>query len=103
MQININAQDIERLVQDELIKAGLGKVISEAVQKTLQSGYNNPIDDAIKRYVLGVAERMLREMFAEQLDAAIAEAVKKHITTDAANKLIESTITKMVRAAESNY
>jgi len=47
MKIEINADDIEKLVREELVKAGLGKVIAEGVQKAL-SGYDSPVEKALK-------------------------------------------------------
>jgi hypothetical protein len=50
MEINITPGDVEKMVKDSLVKAGLGKAITEAIQKALTGSYNNPIDEAIKRF-----------------------------------------------------
>lgn len=101
MQINISAEDVERMVKDELVKAGLGKAIAEAVQKTLAPGYNNPLDTAVSKYVGEVASRLLRETFAETIEHSVAAAIKARITVEFIDKVVAEAVAKMVRAVDS--
>lgn len=102
MQIEIKAEDVERMVRDELVKAGLGKVIVDTIAKTL-TGYNSPVEDAIKRYVGEVAGRMLREMFEPLIVDSVTAALKAKVTSDFVDKVVAAATDKMVRAADERY
>lgn len=102
LELNISPEDIEALVRDSIMRSGFGKAVNEGVQKAL-SGYNNPLDEAIKRYVLDVAGTLLREKYNDQIRAAIATAMEKHVTTNILDKITEAAIEKMARAAQDRY
>lgn len=102
LELNISPEDIEALVRDSIMRSGFGKAVNEGVQKAL-SGYNNPLDEAIKRYVLEVAGTLLREKCGDQVRAALLTAMEKHVTADILDKITEAAIQKMIRAAEDRY
>lgn len=102
MQIEIKSEDIEKMVREELIKAGIGKVIVEGVHKAL-TGYNNPVDTAIKLYVGEVAAKVIREHYAAQIDEAIVKTIREMMTPELIDKVTDATVKKMVRAAADTY
>ena len=102
MKIEINADDIEKLVREELVKAGLGKVIAEGVQKAL-TGYDSPVEKALKQYMGEVAGRLIREHFTAHIEEAILAAIRAKVTTEAVNTLVDAAVGKMVRAVDERY
>lgn len=104
MKIEINSEQVEQLVHDTILKAGIGKAIQEAVVRTISaSPYNNPIDEALKRYIVTVVEAMMKTEFREQIDAAVREAIKQRIDAKTLETLSGAAIEKIVRAAEDRY
>jgi len=99
MKIEINADDIEKLVREELVKAGLGKVIAEGVQKAL-SGYDSPVEKALKEYMAEVARRLIREHFTASIEESIMAHIRAKVTAEAIEKIVDASVNKMVRAAE---
>ena len=99
MEVNITDEDVERLVKDTLIKTGLGKAIADSVRRAL-SGYDSPVDRAIKAYVAFVAGELVRERFTEQIRVAVAAAIDARVTTELVNTTVNTAIERMVRAAE---
>jgi hypothetical protein len=99
MKIEISADDIEKLVREELVKAGLGKFIAEGVQKALSS-YDSPVEKALRQYMSEVATRLIREHFTAHIEEAIMTHIKAKVTTEAIDKIVDTAVTKMVRAAE---
>lgn len=103
MNINITPEDVDALVKDALLKAGIGKAITEAVAKTL-SGYNNPIDENLKRYVGEVAGELIREKFSAQIKVAVAAQIEAKVTHELIETVTCAATDKMIQAArESRY
>lgn len=99
LELNIKPEDIERLVNDSIMQAGFGKAVTEAIKKALV-GYNNPVDEAIKRYVGQVASDLIREKYAEEVRAAVARHIEAKVTTELIDKMTDEAVSKMERAAE---
>lgn len=103
MHINITPEDVDTLVKDALLKAGIGKAITEAVAKTF-SGYNNPIDEKLKQYVGDVAGDLIRTKFDAQIKEAVAAHIEAKVTREIIDSVVNVSVDKMVRAAqESRY
>lgn len=103
MQINLTPDDVDTLVKDTILKAGIGKVITDAVARTLGASYNNPIDDALKRYIGTVVGQLLETDFKVQVDAAVRAAIEERLTAPIMQKMSEAAIQKIVKAAEDSY
>jgi hypothetical protein len=99
MEIKIEADDVERLVKDSLVKAGLGKTISEAVSKAF-SGYDNPVEREIKKYVAEIASTLIRERFTVQIKESVALEVENRVTGELINKTVKEAMKRIERAAE---
>lgn len=99
LELNIKPEDIERLVKDSIMQAGFGKAVSEAITKAC-SGYNNPIDEALKRYVGEVAAALVREKYAGDVRAAVARYIETRVTQELIDKMTDEATKKMQRAAE---
>jgi hypothetical protein len=102
IELNITAADAEQLVKDTLLKDGLGRVISDAVSKSL-SGYDSPIDRAIKVYVAEVASKLVREKFADQIKDAVIAVIESKVTQEVINDCAAKAVEKMIDAAHKDY
>lgn len=102
LELNIKPEDVEELVKDSIMKAGFGKVVENAITKAL-SGYNNPIDEAVKGYVAIVARQLLEEKFEFQIREAVTMALTERVTKDFINSVVEAATDKMIKAANDRY
>lgn len=102
MNIEITPDDVEKLVKDQLVKAGLGKAISEAVARNF-SGYDNPVDKEIKKYVGEVVSSLIREKYAEQIKVAIATVVEERVTQSMIDETVDTAMSRIEKAANDTY
>jgi hypothetical protein len=102
MEITVKPEDVDAFVKDALIKAGIGKMVSEAIAKTF-SGYNNPIDEQMKNFVASVARQLITERFSEQIKTAVAAQIEARVTNEMINNVVEVAVQKMAKAAEDRY
>lgn len=102
MNINITPEDVDSLVREALMKASFGKAVSEAITKSM-SGYDSPVDKAVKAHVTTVAEALVREKFDAQIKEAVAAKIEAMVTTELIDKAVSTTMDKMVRAAQERY
>lgn len=98
IELNITPEDIDQIVKTSLIEAGLGKAISNAVADSL-SGYDNPIKNATRYYVGRLAEKMIEELYGEQLRSAVKEKLAEYFTSETIDNLATRTIREVVSAA----
>ena len=104
MKIEINADQVDQLVRDTILKAGIGKTIEGAVQKILGAhSYNNPVEDELKKYIASVVRLMLETDFKDQVNAAVRAVLEKKVTQPIMEKMADAAIDKIVRAAEDKY
>lgn len=99
LELNIKPEDVEQLVKDSIMKAGFGKAVSDAVTKAI-SGYNNPVEDAIKRYVGQVADELIREKYSEEVRTAVQLHMEACITAELINKVTGEVVQRMQQAVE---
>lgn len=103
MNININAEDVERLFKEELLKAGIGGAIAKGIAAAL-SGYNSPVEAAIKQHVHEVVVRMLREEpFVTQLADSVRCAIAAKLTKEVVDEIASAALERIDRAARERY
>lgn len=99
ISINMEPADIERFVKDSIMQSGFGKAIQEGINKSL-AGYNNPVDEALRRYVGQVASDLIREKYEADVRAAVARVIEEKVTNELIEKTVDAAVSKMQRAAE---
>lgn len=103
-EINIKPEDVDQLVKDTILKAGIGRVIQDAVAKAISPhSYNNPIDEELKRYITTVVRGLLETDFKDQVATAVRSVLEQKVTQPIIETLAEKTIDKIVKAAEDRY
>ena len=99
IQINLTPDDIDALVKDSIMKAGFGAAITKAVTTTL-SGYNSPIDAAIRSYVAMVASELIKTHFDGPIREAVHRSIDEKITAEMVATVSDRSVAKMIDAAE---
>lgn len=102
MEITIKPEDVDKLVRDAILTAGIGKVITEQVTAALKSPYTRDgfVEGAVKAYVERVCGEIIREGFGEQIKAAVTVQVQEKVTPAVIEKLSQEAVEKLVSAAE---
>ena len=99
IELNLDPQDIERLVKDSIMRSGFGKAIEDGIKKAL-SGYNNPVDDALKKFVGGVAAELIEEHYSATIREAVQATIEEKVTDEMVKNTVDAAVSKMARAAE---
>lgn len=103
-EVNITPEDIDSLVKDSILKAGLGNAIQTIINDTLKiNNYSSPVKDKITNYVSEVCNEIIREKYAAQIREAVSKHIEESVTTEIINKTVSHAVQKMVRAASDNY
>lgn len=100
LEINLTPDDIDRLVKDSIMKAGFGKAIEEGVKRAIAPGYDNPIEKAMKAYVIEVADNLLRTKFADQIKEIVTTYINQNVTGEVLEKITNVSLTEMIVAAK---
>jgi citrate lyase gamma subunit len=103
IEINLTAEDIDKLVKDSILKAGFGKAIEDGVKRAISPGYDNPIERATKEYVAQVCHSLLRDQFADKIRAVVSATIEAQVTTEVIQKVTDVAVRKMVNAAQDRY
>jgi len=97
MEININPADIDLYVKNAIMESTLGKNIKDGIEKALKdlfSGYNNPIDNIMKREL----ERLVKDYIEqEEVKSKIMESIAKVVTPDAVSSIITYGVNELNR------
>ncbi len=101
-EVNITPEDIDSLVKDAILKAGIGNAIQKVLSESL-TGYNSPVTEQVKRYVGELCSDIIRVKYQDQIKAAVAKAVEERITPEIINTTVDKAMEKIVRAAEDRY
>lgn len=102
MELTIKPEDIDKLVRETIMKSAFGDTITKAVNAAL-TGYNSPVDDAVKKLVGAVAADVIREKFSAEIRVLVTAAIEKHVTQSMMESIVSAATERMVRAAKDNY
>lgn len=103
MEITIKPEDVDKLVRDAILTAGIGKVITEQVAAALKvNSYSRDgfIENAIKTYIQSVCAEVIRDGYGEQIKAAVTALVQEKVTPVVIEKIATEAVEKLIAAAE---
>lgn len=100
IQIDIKPDDIDKLVKEAIMKSALGDAITKSISSVLGNSYNNPIETAIKQYVIEVSGKVLREQYESQVREAVTKFIAEKVNGEMLKTVTEAVVTKMVCAVE---
>ena len=98
LNVDLTPEDIEALVKESIMKCGFGAAVTKAVTAAF-TGYNNPIDEEVKRYVRSVAADLLSERFSAQIKESIAAHLESLVTKEMLDTVVSNCVTKMAENA----
>jgi hypothetical protein len=98
MEIKIDAAQIDELAREALLKSAFGQTIQDVVSKTLSNSYNNPIDEALKKYVATVALNIIETTYKDMIRETLAAAIAKRLTTELVEQFTAATFSRIDRA-----
>lgn len=102
MELQITPEDVESMVKDAVLKAGMGTLIASKVNDALKS-YNSPVDAAVKDFVAQVAVKLVREKFSETITSLVNAEVEARVTKDIMQSIVSAAVEKMVASARDRY
>jgi len=102
LTIEIKPEDIDRLVREAVTKSMIGTSIQQQVTKVL-SGYDSPIDKAIREVVSTVALQLMREKFTEQITTLVTDSMQKKVTKEVLDAIVNTAMDKLVTLARKDY
>jgi len=93
LNINIDPEQINKMVAEAVVDSAIGEQVREQVKKSvtaLGSSYNNPIEGVIKQHISALINQVLLDDYADELKAKVHEAVSGRITDEFVSKVIEA-------------
>ena len=103
LEINLTAADVEAMVKDAILKTAFGSIIEKKLNDVLQDGYNNPLDTAVKEFVLQLAVGLLKEKLHDRLKVLVAEEIERRMTDDILKAFLQKTVDRLIMASESRF
>lgn len=104
MQIQVNADDVNRVVADAILKSALGKGLETAVNKAMDetlNGYNSPVKTLVSQHVTSCIREVLDTTYREKIVALIAEK----LSSEHVDAIVKASIDKAMKmlAEDSRY
>lgn len=98
IEVTITPDDIDALVRDAIMKSSLGKLIDDTIKSVTKSGsYNNPIEDAIKRFYADQTTRILNEVMRDRIVESIRATLSEKLTDDWIKEKAETLAYKLIK------
>lgn len=83
IEVNIKPDDIDALVRDAIMKSSLGKLIDDTIKTVTKAGaYNNPIEEAIKKFYSDQTYKVLNELMHDKIVDALRIALAEKLTDE---------------------
>lgn len=98
LNVNIDPEQINKLVADAVLHSAIGKQVEEQVKRCVDElgrSYHNPIEDVIKCHI--------RDMVRDVLGREYAETIKEQVRTSLAEKMTDDLIGKILDRGLSSY
>jgi uncharacterized membrane-anchored protein YjiN (DUF445 family) len=98
--MQLTPEQINEFVAKAVLESQIGNAVKDSVarvMKDLQASYNNPFDQVIRQHVSAIIETQLQEIYKEQIQAQIKDALAKAVTDDFVQKLVQVAIDRVGR------
>jgi len=101
MPIQLTPEDVNNMVKDTLLKAGLGDLISKAINKVMSSSsFDNPVDKAVEQYVRSVALEAVRVRFLDEIKAEVVKAIEDKVTPEVIKRAVDKWVDHLISGVE---
>lgn len=99
MEININPEDIDKLVKTKIMESAFGKAIEGSVKAALKIGsYNSPIDQEMSRTVTRMAREVIEEELGTKIKGMVRTIIMQTVTDQVLQKVTEKVADAIVKA-----
>lgn len=92
VKVDINPEDVNRMVVDAILKSTLGKAVQDAVKESvgkISRSYDNPLQRVIEKHIDDVILGVLHSEYKEVMKSKVQEALAGKITDDFVNKIVQ--------------
>jgi hypothetical protein len=92
LNINIDADAVNKAVVDAIVKSAIGEQVAASVKRVmegLRSSYNNPIDTVISSHVSAIVRDVLEKEYGATIREKIAEALKSKLSDEFIQRVVE--------------
>lgn len=97
IEVNITPQDIDNLVKESILKAGLGTSLQKVINESLAvNSYNSPIKKAVEEYVLKVCTELVRDKYADAVKLSVSKAIEAMVTKEIIDEVVDKSVKKMI-------
>ena len=99
IQIDVKPEDIDEMVRDAVINAGLGKLIADVLGKQIDiTGYNSPVKKEIDAFIARTARAIIEEKFKDEVVAEVtkqlSEVINNDVIANATRKVVDEMSTR---------
>lgn len=92
LNINIDADAINKAVVDAIVKSAIGEQVVASVKRVMdgmRTSYNNPIDAVINQHVAAIVRDVLEKEYGPVMREKIAEALKTKLSDEFIQRVVE--------------
>lgn len=92
MELKIDAQAINDMVADAILKSAIGDAVKKAIEKelvNLNKSYDNPLEAVIRNHVAGIVRDVLVKEHGEMIRQKISAALASKLSADFIDRVCE--------------
>lgn len=105
--VELSAEDINRILVEAVANSAIGQAIRTTVDKVLEDlkkSYQNPFESHIRNVIAANIDVIVRDEFGPAIREQCAERVRATLTNEVVDSLISKAVIAATRAlAERNY
>jgi hypothetical protein len=96
IEVNIKKEDIEKFVQEALLKSAIGETINEAIKKSVTStsyyDKNSPIQQAVDNFIRQQAGILIRENYSETIISQVKVGIEERFTAEKIKQVVDRAV-----------
>lgn len=92
LNVNINPEDINKLVADAVLQSTIGVQVRKIVEdkvKELAQRYDNPIQKVVEYEISNIIRQVLIEKHSDEMKKKIEEELSKQMSSEFVTKVVE--------------
>ena len=95
MELKIDAEAINKMVAEEVLKSAIGESLKRAIEKEIEklgSHYNNPLETVVRQYVTAKARDVLEKEHGEAIREKLSEYLAAFLSQEFVNRVCEKAL-----------
>lgn len=93
LNVQINPDDINKMVSEAVLKSAIGEELKKAIAKQMEQlgrTFDNPVEHVVNQHVRDMVQGVLIGTYTERIRERIHQAVAAKITDEFIGKVIEN-------------